>query len=107
MSRKKSAYEVLGIASGADDAEIRQAYRRLAGRAHPDRHDADADASADAHERFLEIKAAYEVLIDPVRRTAHDEDPEGVLAAEQYRERRRAQIRRRRNRLRKLYDDRT
>ncbi|MCB9654503.1 MAG: J domain-containing protein [Deltaproteobacteria bacterium] len=102
MSSKKSAYDILEIAPGADDAEIRRAYRRLAGQAHPDRH----DASADANERFLQIKAAYEVLIDPERRAAHDRDPEGVLAAEQYSERRRAQLRRRRSRLRKLYDDR-
>lgn len=95
-----SAYEVLEVPKDADETAIRNAYRRLAKSAHPDLHPDDSDA----HERFLAIQAAYEVLSDPQRRAAHDRDPEGVLNQELL-ERRKAQLKRRKARLKRLFQD--
>lgn len=96
----RSAYKILGLAIDASDAEVRSVYRRLARRAHPDR----AGDSAEAHERFLEIRAAYQILIDPSARAAHDRDPNGTFESELFAERRLAQLARRRRRLRRLYE---
>jgi len=95
-----SAYEVLGVESDADLSTIRDAYRRLAKTAHPDLHPDDPTA----HERFLAIQAAYEVLSDPDRRAAHDSDPDGVLNDELL-NLRKAQLKRRKARLRRLFQD--
>jgi molecular chaperone DnaJ len=90
---------VLGVSPSASGAEIRHAYKNLVRREHP-----DLSAAIDAHERFLEIKAAYEVLADPTRRTAYDQNPDGILEVQLAIELRAAQLRRRRIRLRKLYE---
>jgi molecular chaperone DnaJ len=60
-------YEVLGVARGADDAEIKKAFRRLARELHP-----DVNSEADAEERFKEAAEAYEVLSDSDRRATYD-----------------------------------
>lgn len=52
-------FEVLGVSSHADDAEIRSAFRRLALIHHPDKATYDKEA---AKERFQQIAEAYEVL---------------------------------------------
>jgi molecular chaperone DnaJ len=65
---KRDCYEVLGVARGADEAEIKKAYRRLAMKYHPDRNPGDVQAE----ERFKEVQGAYEVLADPDRRAAYD-----------------------------------
>jgi len=59
-------YELLGVDVGADDAALRQAWRRLAAQWHPDR------AGVAATGRFQQIAAAYEVLSDPLARAAYD-----------------------------------
>ncbi|HKS05448.1 MAG TPA: molecular chaperone DnaJ [Gemmatimonadaceae bacterium] len=61
-------YEVLGVARGASDDEIKQAYRRLAMKWHPDRNNGAAEAEA----RFKEVTEAYDVLRDPQKRAAFD-----------------------------------
>ena len=61
-------YDILGVPRGADEKEIRQAYRRLARRHHPDVNPGD-DAAA---ERFKSINAAYEVLSDADKRAKYD-----------------------------------
>jgi molecular chaperone DnaJ len=61
-------YEVLGVARGADDAEIKKAFRRLARELHPDVNSHDPDAE----EKFKEAAEAYEVLSDTDRRATYD-----------------------------------
>ena len=59
-------YETLEVSRGASDAEIRQAYRKLAKDLHPDRN-----PSPDAAARFSEVAAAYEVLGDDAKRKTY------------------------------------
>jgi len=59
-------YAVLGVASGAGAAEIRRAFRLLALRHHPDR------AGVESTELFQRIALAYEILSDPIARSAYD-----------------------------------
>ncbi|MGE5618181.1 MAG: DnaJ C-terminal domain-containing protein [Sphingomonadaceae bacterium] len=61
-------YDILGVGRGASDKEIRQAYRRLARKYHPDVNPNDKSAEA----RFKEIGEAYEVLSDPDKRAKYD-----------------------------------
>jgi molecular chaperone DnaJ len=61
-------YITLGLRPGASDGDIRRAYRRLARRFHPGINPGDQAAA----ERFQQIVAAYEVLVDPERRRQYD-----------------------------------
>jgi DnaJ-class molecular chaperone len=58
-------YGVLGIATDADRAQVKTAFRTLAKTCHPDLEGGHA-------EHFREIIVAYETLADPVRRAAYD-----------------------------------
>src|SRR3954453_11162852 len=60
-------YEVLGLARGASDGEIKKAFRRLARELHP-----DVNEAPDAEERFREVAEAYEVLSNRERRELYD-----------------------------------
>jgi molecular chaperone DnaJ len=61
-------YEVLGVARDADDAEIKNAFRRLARELHPDVNSHDPEAES----KFKEAAEAYEVLSDSSRRATYD-----------------------------------
>ena len=63
---KRDYYEVLGIQKNASTEEIKRAYRKLAGKYHPDRNPGDKSAE----EKFKEIGEAYEVLSDSDKRHA-------------------------------------
>jgi molecular chaperone DnaJ len=62
-------YELLGINKGADEKEIKKAYRRLAMKYHPDRNPDDKAAE----EKFKEIQKAYDVLSDPEKKARYDQ----------------------------------
>lgn len=66
---KRDYYEVLGVERGADEKEIKKAYRRMAMKFHPDRNPGDAEAEA----KFKELSEAYEVLADGQKRAAYDQ----------------------------------
>ncbi|MBI2953504.1 MAG: J domain-containing protein [Chloroflexi bacterium] len=61
-------YAILGISRTANDKEIRQAYRRLARKYHPDVN----PGNKAAEQKFKEIQRAYEVLSDPEKRAKYD-----------------------------------
>jgi molecular chaperone DnaJ len=61
-------YEILGVGRDASGDEIKQAYRRLARKHHPD----VSDDKSEAELRFKKINEAYEVLSDPDKRAQYD-----------------------------------
>lgn len=63
----KDYYQVMGVARDATEAQIKQAYRRLARKYHP-----DVSKEKDAEARFKEVGEAYEVLKNPEKRAAYD-----------------------------------
>lgn len=63
----KDYYQVMGVPRDATQAQIKQAYRKLARKYHP-----DVSKEKDAEARFKELGEAYEVLKDPEKRTAYD-----------------------------------
>lgn len=67
---KKDYYEALGISRNASEDEIKQAFRRLAVKHHPDRNPDNKKAS---EEKFKEISEAYEVLSDAQKKAAYDQ----------------------------------
>ncbi|HTR96662.1 MAG TPA: molecular chaperone DnaJ [Candidatus Acidoferrales bacterium] len=66
---KRDYYEVLGVARGAGEDEIKKAYRKVAMQFHPDRNPGDASAEA----KFKEATEAYEVLRDAEKRARYDQ----------------------------------
>ncbi|WOL06407.1 hypothetical protein Cni_G15141 [Canna indica] len=67
---RASLYQVLRVTETATAREIKQAYRYLAKRFHPD----VAPTGGEAADSFLEIRRAYETLTDPAARAQYDYD---------------------------------
>jgi len=65
---KRDAYEVLGVGRDAGEREIKKAFRAKARELHPDVNHDDPEAE----EKFKELAAAQEVLLDPERRGVYD-----------------------------------
>lgn len=66
---KADYYEILGVDRGADEKELKSAYRKMAMKHHPDKNPGDKVAEA----KFKELSEAYEVLKDPQKRGAYDQ----------------------------------
>lgn len=64
----KDYYAVLNVDRKASQDEIKQAYRRLARKYHP-----DVSKESNAEEQFKTVQEAYEVLHDPKKRAAYDQ----------------------------------
>jgi len=65
---KRDYYEILGVSRDADESEIKQAYRRLALKYHPDKNPGDRRAV----DKMKEINEAYAVLSDAQKRRKYD-----------------------------------
>ncbi len=76
----KDYYKVMGVARDATEAQIKQAYRKLARKYHP-----DVSKEKDAEARFKEVGEAYEVLKSPEKRAAYDQLGQGRSAGEDFR----------------------
>src|SRR5438034_3380332 len=64
----KDYYATLGVPKTATAKEIKQTFRKLARKHHPDVNPGDKSAE----EKFKEVSAAYEVLSDPEKRKKYD-----------------------------------
>jgi curved DNA-binding protein len=76
----KDYYKVMGVARDATEAQIKQAYRKLARKYHP-----DVSKEKDAEARFKEVGEAYEVLKSPEKRAAYDQLGQGHRSGEEFR----------------------
>merc|ERR1719330_583358 len=70
-------YQILGVPPNANAEELKVQYRKLALKLHPDKNRDDPNAT----ERFQELQEAYEVLSDPERRQAYDQNSDFILRA--------------------------
>ncbi len=68
MAEKRCYYEVLGVERTATDAQLSEAYRKLALKYHPDRNPGDEEAVV----KFKEAAEAFEVLSHPEKRAKYD-----------------------------------
>jgi preprotein translocase subunit Sec63 len=75
----KNHYDTLRLERHASPQRVRDAYRRMAQRFHPDKHQGSGDAAA----LMAQINEAYAVLSDPAGRAAYDASlqPRGVPEA--------------------------
>ena len=76
----KDFYQILGISRTASDKDIKQAYRKLARKYHPDVN----PGNKSAEEKFKEINNAYEVLSDPEKRKKYDQFGDKWQYADQF-----------------------
>ncbi len=76
----KDYYKVMGVARDATETQIKQAYRKLARKYHP-----DVSKERDAEARFKDVGEAYEVLKSPEKRAAYDQLGQGHRPGEDFR----------------------
>ncbi len=69
MADKRDYYEVLGVPKGANESELKSAYRKLAKKYHPDMNPDNKEAEA----KFKEASEAYSVLSDTDKRSRYDQ----------------------------------
>ena len=76
----KDYYKVMGVARDATETQIKQAYRKLARKYHP-----DVSKEKDAEAHFKEVGEAYEVLKSAEKRAAYDQLGQGHPAGQDFR----------------------
>ncbi len=84
MKENRDYYEILGINKDASEEEIKLAYRKLAKKYHPDLNRKDPKSK----DKFIELKEAYDTLIDPTERRIYDDagyDPRKIDFSEIFR----------------------
>ena len=69
MTPSSNCYELLGVSPSANNAELRQAFRQLSKRLHPDTTSLPND---EATRQFQKVCEAYDLLSDPVLRANYD-----------------------------------
>ncbi|MBI5355427.1 MAG: molecular chaperone DnaJ [Candidatus Aenigmarchaeota archaeon] len=80
MPSKRDYYEILGVARGASQDEIKKAFRSLAKKWHP-----DVNHSKDAEEKFKEINEAFQALGDEKKRQQYDQFGHSAFRPEDFR----------------------
>jgi curved DNA-binding protein CbpA len=75
----EEAYEVLGVVTGASEAEVKTAYKKLALKMHPDKNPNDPEA----HKNFLRISEAYKRITDPESFADEDDGSGGEMSEEE------------------------
>lgn len=73
-------YEILGVPKSATEKDIKNAYRKLARKYHPDLNPNDAEAN----KKFQQLNEANEVLSDPEKRKKYDKYGENWQRGEEY-----------------------
>src|SRR4030042_233011 len=76
----KNYYDILGVKRDASEKDVKQAYRRVARKHHPDVNPGDKSAES----KFKEINAAYEVLSDKDKRQKYDQFGDQWQHADQF-----------------------
>ena len=66
---EEDLYQTLGVTKNSSDAEIKNAYRKLAMKHHPDRNLDDKSSE----QKFQSIQKAYQILSDKQKRAAYDQ----------------------------------
>ena len=69
MAPKKDYYEILGVSRNANEEALKNAFRTLAKKYHPDVNPNDKSAE----DKFKEINEAYGVLSDPKKKSEYDQ----------------------------------
>lgn len=68
----KDYYQILEVPKDADETQLKKAYRELAQKWHPDKHQQDSKEQEEAAEKFKVISEAYSVLSDPEKKANYD-----------------------------------
>ena len=71
----KNYYDILGLPLAATESEIKQAYRKLAFKFHPDKNPGDSFFD----DRFKEIQTAYDILMNPEKKLQYDRQLHAIL----------------------------
>ena len=68
MANKRDYYEILGLKRNSSAAEIKNAFRSLARKYHPDKNQGDSESEV----KFKEVQEAYAILSDPNEKRKYD-----------------------------------